>query len=82
MAQAGAAQCVEHGQGVLAGQAEDGGRAERGQGLHDQVSAGAAGGRMERGLRLGGGRTEDQVVVVGHWERSSAIRRDMRVVSS
>lgn len=83
VAQIRSAQGVEHAEGVLAGQAEDGGRAERGQGLHDQVSAVAAGGRVQRGLRLGGGRTEYQVVVVGHCAAFSwAIWRDMIVVSS
>ncbi|CAM5535519.1 hypothetical protein SHIRM173S_11731 [Streptomyces hirsutus] len=71
---------------MLAGQPEDGGRAEAGQGFHDQVSAGAAGGRIERGLRLCGGRAEHQVVVVGHLPsfslRAAAIWRDMIVVSS
>ncbi|CAM5238152.1 hypothetical protein STENM223S_00345 [Streptomyces tendae] len=67
---------------MLAGQAEDGGRAEPGQGLHDEVSAVAAGRRVQCGLRLCGGRTEYQVVVVGHFARASAIWRDMMVVSS
>ncbi len=82
VAQIAAAQRVEHAEGVLAGQAEDGGGTEPGQCLHDQVSAGAAGGRVQRGLRLGGGGAEHQVVVVSHFARASAIWRDMIVVSS
>lgn len=67
---------------MLAGQPEDGGRAEPGQGLHDQVSAVASGGRIQSsgGLRLS--RPEHQVVVVSHFARASAICRDMIVVSS
>ena len=56
--QVGAAQRVEHAERVLAGQAEDGGRAEPGQRLHDQVSAVAAGragsARPPSGRRSGG----------------------------
>lgn len=82
VAQIGPPQRVEHAERVLAGQAEDGRRAERGQRLHDQVSAAAAGRRVQRGLGLGGGRAEHQVVVVSHCARASAIWRDMIVVSS
>ena len=55
---------------------------EPGQRLHDQVSAVAAGRRVQRGLGLCGGRAEFQVVVVRHFARASAIWRDMIVVSS
>jgi agmatinase len=73
---------VEDGQRVLAGHSEDGGRAEPGERLHDQVPAVAAGRRVQRRLGLRGGGAEHQVVVVGHRVRAFAICRDMMVVSS
>lgn len=72
---------------MLPWQAEDGRRAETGEGLHDQVSTVAPGGRVQGGCGLGGRGAELQVVVVGHLfsaskDFASAIWRDMIVVSS
>ncbi len=71
---------------MLAGQTEHGRRAQPGQRLHDQVSAGAAGRGVQGRLRLGGRGAEHQVVVVRHLAsesfRAAAIWRDMIVVSS
>ncbi|GAA3484431.1 hypothetical protein GCM10018966_089630 [Streptomyces yanii] len=63
----GAAQRVEHAQRVLTGQPEDGGRAEALEGLDDEVTAVASGGRVQCGRDLLGGELRALVVVVvGH----------------
>lgn len=62
----GAAQRVEHAERVLAGQPEDGGRAEPLERLHDEVTAVAAGRRGQYGGGLRGGELRPVVVVVAH----------------